>query len=110
MATTSASRIAHQDEARMLAEHNGQPWTPDEVEFVAAFTDDCIDAELAISLGRTLYAVENLQHRLRTTGLNFELARIRAARVEAAPVVACTRCFVELPAVRRTQGTCEDCA
>lgn len=53
-----------------LAVHSGEAWTADEIETVIAFTDDTTDADIALALGRTMAAVWNIQHRLRTDGVN----------------------------------------
>lgn len=106
MGTTSLSRIAHQDDSLRFAEAHCQPWTPDEVEFVIEFTDSTIDADIAVALGRTLYAVENLQHRLRTNGVDFERARVRQAFEPLPQAPTCGSCFVQLPAT----GVCDTCA
>jgi len=89
----------------VTADAHGEAWTPDDVEFVAAFTDDVSDEELATTLGRSLYAIWAIQHRLRTSGFDADAAR-RAWNARLAPVVAtCPRCFLALPAT----GACDDC-
>lgn len=42
------------------ATRNGEGWTTRELEFVTAFRDEATDAEIALALGRTLYAVQTI--------------------------------------------------
>jgi hypothetical protein len=53
-----------------VATANGEAWDAESIETVIAFTDDVTDEELAITLGRTLAAVWNIQHRLRSEGVD----------------------------------------
>lgn len=73
--STSASRIARQSETIETASAWGEPWTPDEVQFVREHTDIESDADIAFVLDRTLYAVENLQHRLHNGGVDLDASR-----------------------------------
>lgn len=51
------------------ADANGLPWTSDDIDTVIAFTDIDTDEAIARATGRTLAAVWNIQHRVRTEGV-----------------------------------------
>lgn len=51
-----------QDATRASATRTGEGWTTQELEFVTTFAGDTTDAELALSLGRTLYAIQSIRH------------------------------------------------
>lgn len=76
-----------QDRTLAFADAWGEPWSPNEVEFVQAFTDDATDEEIAVTLGRSLYAIWSIQSRLRTGDLDFDRATrvTTSARVAQAP-------------------------
>lgn len=88
--TTNASSLASQDRTLADASNWGETWTVEDVEFVVEFTDDVKDEELALTLGRSLYAIWALQHRVRHEGFAgvvasveaSQIARARASRVE----------------------------
>lgn len=50
-----------QNATREIASNNGEGWTIADLEFVTTFTNDATDAEIAITLGRTLYAIQSLR-------------------------------------------------
>lgn len=103
--STNAWAAAAQGGTLALADHWGEEWTADEVELVAAFTDDVTDEELALTLGRSLYAIWAMQHKLRTTGFDFDAARRRErARAVVAPPT-CPTHHLALTAM----GTCDWC-
>lgn len=60
----------------------GEGWTSRDLEFVVAFTDSASDTEIALALGRTLFAVQSVQvairHGRRTTTLRANAQRERA--------------------------------
>lgn len=88
-----------------LASHHRETWTPDEVEFVLAMTDEERDEDIAVALGRSLYAVWNLQHRLRTGTFDFAEMKRLAQRNAVAVVATCPTCHVEVPKT----GVCDFC-
>jgi hypothetical protein len=49
----------------VTADAHNAPWDDDDIEFVATFTDDATDEEIAIALGRSLYAIWAIQTRIR---------------------------------------------
>jgi hypothetical protein len=61
MTTTHASTIRHQQATLALATNHREPWAPHEVELL---TEPGEAAELAVVLGRTLYAVQSARHQL----------------------------------------------
>lgn len=65
-------------------------WTYDDVNFVVAFTDDTTDVDLALALGRSLFAIWAIQHRVRTEGAAGVLSTFttRQARDETARIAA----------------------
>lgn len=81
----------NQEATLVVADAHREPWTPEDVDFVIEMTDDATDVEIALSLGRTLHAVADLQWRVRREGVEAVRAgyapRVRsdAARVAAAP-------------------------
>lgn len=94
---------ARQQGATLLeAEHRGEPWSADEIETVITFTDVDTDAEIALALGRTMAAVWNIQHRLRTEGA----PAVRASYANPArPVATCPTHHIALTAT----GDCDWC-
>jgi hypothetical protein len=54
---------AHRVEAETLktADNHRETWDLDDLEFVAAFRDETNDEELAVTLGRSLYAVQSIK-------------------------------------------------
>ena len=53
------------------ATRNGEGWTSNDLAFVTAFGGEVPDAELAIALGRTLFAIQTIRHAIaagRATG------------------------------------------
>lgn len=63
----------HQRETLAHAVKWGEGWTSHDLEFVTAFTDVASDTEIALALGRSLFAVQSVQvairHGRRTTTL-----------------------------------------
>lgn len=59
----SEVKWAHKVEARTLAEaeKHREEWTQADLEFVAAFRDECTDEELALTLGRSYYAISSIK-------------------------------------------------
>lgn len=47
--------------ARNAVKH-GEGWTSADLEFVSAFAPEASDAELALTLGRTLFAIQAIKH------------------------------------------------
>lgn len=43
------------------ASRNGEGWTNADLEFVATFATDATDADIALALGRTLYAIQTIR-------------------------------------------------
>src|SRR5690349_115349 len=74
---SSSTAWAHrvQDGTLVTADHHRERWTPDEIEFVVEMTDDERDEDIALALGRSLYAVWALQHRVRTEGVEGVMRR-----------------------------------
>lgn len=74
----------HQRETLANAVKWGEGWTSHDLEFVTAFTDVASDTEIAIALGRTLFAIQSVQvairHGRRTTTLRGNAKRERAYR------------------------------
>lgn len=87
--------LAHQANALVVANHHRERWTREELELVSAFTDDTPDAELAIVLGRSLYALWNIQTRLRHEGVEGVLMRDERP-ASLAPYGVCDAHFVAL--------------
>lgn len=102
MAHTSAKS---QGRTLPVATHHYEAWSPSEVELVLAFTDEATDEEIAITLGRSLYAVWNLQHRLKVGAFDFAAMRDIARRSATTTRPQCGVCFTEIP----TAGTCGVC-
>lgn len=53
------------------ATRNGEGWTSADLAFVTAFAPDTTDADIALALGRTLYAIQTIRHAIdagRATG------------------------------------------
>ena len=82
MATTPQAAWAkrRQGETLVVAEHAGERWTVEDLDLVVMFTDEVSDVELATTVGRSLYAIWAIQHRLRTEGVE----GVRADLVEQA--------------------------
>lgn len=57
---THETRSAHEADTLAEAHKHRDDWTVDDLEFVAAFTSQSTDAELALALGRSLYAIESI--------------------------------------------------
>lgn len=43
------------------AEANGETWTSEDLAFVEAFANEASDADLALALGRTYYAITTIK-------------------------------------------------
>jgi hypothetical protein len=65
MTTTNEWARRTQDATLVTADAWGEAWSDDDIEFVAAFTDDATDEEIATTLGRSLYAIWAIQTRIR---------------------------------------------
>lgn len=72
-------------QARTLvtADAHRERWTKDEIEFVVEMTEIERDEDIAIALGRSLYAIWNLQHRVRTVGVEGVLLRLEGSTAPA---------------------------
>jgi hypothetical protein len=92
-----------QGATKACAESNGLPWDASDVETVIAFTDIDTDEDIALALGRTLAAVWNIQHRMRTEGVT-ALREAYAPRVER-DVTTCATHHIAL----RANGECDWC-
>ncbi len=68
--STSTWAARKQGTTLVTADAHGEAWEQDDVELVIAFTDDVRDEELAVTLGRSLYAIWAIQHRIRTEGVD----------------------------------------
>lgn len=76
-----------QGETLVTADHHRERWTTEDLEFVAAFTDDVTDAELATTVGRSLASLWAIQNRLRNEGVEGVLeSYARAGRARATEV------------------------
>lgn len=51
-----------QSATRQTATRNGEGWTSADLEFVTTFAGEATDAELALAMGRTLYAIQTMRH------------------------------------------------
>lgn len=51
-----------QSATRQTATRNGEGWTSADLEFVTAFAGTTTDADLAMAMGRTLYAIQTVRH------------------------------------------------
>lgn len=58
----------------------GEVWTTSDLEMVEAFAD-LPDAEVAIALGRTLFAIQTIKHAIRAGRVSPAEARVRRGRV-----------------------------
>lgn len=101
--TTNAWATKTQDSTLVTADAHREPWTRDELDFVIEFTDTDTDADLAVALGRSLYAIWTIQHRIRTEGVAGVIERLE--REASRPLRVCPTHFVTLPAT----GVCDDC-
>lgn len=87
--TTTTSRWYEQTQGRTLNEATShrERWTTDDLEFVVAFTEESSDEELALTLGRSLASIWNIQYRIRSEGVEgvrADVARAMARRAAAA--------------------------
>lgn len=90
-----ATTIAHQANAKAQAENDGETWSSEDIAFVAEFTDTESDADLALALGRTLYALWAIQHRIANGDVCPSPTERRVA-MKGAPLVGqalCEGCF-----------------
>ena len=51
-----------QETTRVGATRNGDGWTTQDLAFVTAFAPTTTDADIAIALGRTLFAIQTIRH------------------------------------------------
>jgi len=65
---------ARQGATLVTADSWGERWTRDDLEFVREFTATERDEDLAYALGRTLYALWAIQHRIVTEGVEGVIA------------------------------------
>ena len=68
--STNKYSLRTQELTLITADAWGESWSRDDLELVVAFTDTVTDEDLAITLGRSLYAVWSVQHRLRANGFD----------------------------------------
>lgn len=80
MTTTNTWAARIEQDTLANATNAGDRWTLDDVQFVVAFTDDVKDEELALALGRSLYAVWAIQNRIRTEGVEGVIASFDTTR------------------------------
>lgn len=57
-----ATQIAAQNRTLEQATRNGDHWTQADLDFIRDRTSSMTDEQLALVLGRTLYAVQSVQH------------------------------------------------
>lgn len=57
--------IKTQNATTITAINHREGWTNEELEFVVAFGGTVSDAELAITMGRTLFAIQTIRHAIR---------------------------------------------
>ena len=93
-----------QEATKANADANGLPWTSEDVDLVIAFTDDVTDEDIALATGRTLAAVWNIQHRVRTEGV-VAVRRAYAPSLTAPAPRVCATHAITLTAM----GTCDWC-
>ena len=62
------------------ATEHRQPWSNEDLEFVIEMTDVETDEDIALALGRTLYALWAIQHRIKSGDLVLDEARKREAQ------------------------------
>lgn len=100
----NVSTLKAQGRTLVTADHARELWTRDEIEFVVAMTNDERDEDIAIALGRSLYALWAIQYRIRREGVAGVLMRGDAA--QTAPVVrTCATHHIALTAT----GACDWC-
>ena len=77
-------------EARTLAtaENHREVWTNADLEFVAAFRDEATDEELAVTLGRSYYAIASIKR-----VLDERMGRVVENRVTAQDRVRSARTY-----------------
>src|ERR1044072_4440779 len=90
-----------QGKTLVTADNHRERWTRDELEFVAGMTDEEQDAAIATALGRSLYSIWSIQHRLRHDGLEAVLERMQ----DPAPAPTCPTHHIRLTAL----GECDWC-
>lgn len=86
MSNKNAAMAARQQRTLPYASSYGQPWESDDVAMVAEFAGTVDVEELALALGRTAYAVENVRQALREG----RLVGGGHGRTKPAPVATCT--------------------
>lgn len=74
-----------QGETLVTADHANERWTREELEYVVTHTDDERDADIALALGRSLFALWAIQHRLRSEGVEGVMARFAKRVVATCP-------------------------
>lgn len=57
--------LSHQQATLFSASNWGEGWTSRDIDFVIAFQDSASDTELALALGRTLFAVQSIKNAIR---------------------------------------------
>lgn len=70
--------IRTQNATTVTAINHREGWTNDELEFVVAFGGEVTDAELATTMGRTLFAIQTIRHAIRA-GRAVGSARVASA-------------------------------
>lgn len=85
------------------AENHRHPWDAQDIETVIAFTDTDTDEDIALTLGRTLKSIQDIQWRMRHEGVDM----LRAAYAPPAERVVPT-CDVHHLALSAS-GECDWC-
>lgn len=78
----------------VTATERGERWTRDDLDLVVAFTDDERDEDIAITLGRSLYAIWNIQNRLRHEGVEGVIASYANDATRVRPLSSRTYTFI----------------
>lgn len=101
--TTTTWAARKQGETLVTAEAHRERWTREDVELVAQFTDVDDDVTLAETVGRSLYAIWSIQHRIRHEGVAGVLATFD--KPQARVVATCPTHHIALTAL----GECDWC-
>jgi hypothetical protein len=71
-----------QDRTLVTAHAKGERWERDDLELVSMFTDTVTDELLALVLGRSLFALWAIQHRMRSEGFEAVMLAASGARTQ----------------------------
>jgi hypothetical protein len=63
--SSNASTVRAQAASLATAVRHGEGYTSADLELITAFTDDVTDRELAVALGRSVYAIQAIQAAIR---------------------------------------------